>query len=192
MQNTLLILDNYDSFTYNLVQLVEQCGVKNFTVAKNDQISVDEVNAFDSILLSPGPGIPSEAGIMCDLIKAYAPVKKIFGICLGHQAIAECFGAKLVQMDDIMHGIGSKTVYTPAKDEIFEGMQNCFITGRYHSWVVSFDNFPYESLNITAVDIAMHIMAIKHKYYNVRGVQFHPESYITQNGLKIMKNWLEL
>lgn len=192
MQNTLLILDNYDSFTYNLVQLVEQCGISNYSVGKNDKISVEEVDAFDSILLSPGPGIPSEAGIMCDLIKTYAASKKIMGICLGHQAIAECFGAKLQQMDSIMHGIGRKTIITPVRDKIFNGIDNCFVTGRYHSWIVSNKDFPHNTLDITAFDSDFNIMALKHKQFNVRGVQFHPESYISSYGSKIMKNWLEL
>ena len=192
MQNTLLIIDNYDSFTYNLVQLVEQCGFTDYCIAKNDLITVDEANTFDSILLSPGPGIPSEAGIMCDLIKTYAPVKKILGICLGHQAIAECFGAKLQQMDSIMHGIGRKTILTPIRDQIFNGIDNCFTTGRYHSWVASNKDFPHDTLEITAFDTNYNIMAIKHKEFNVRGVQFHPESYISDYGSKIMKNWLEL
>ncbi len=190
MQNRLLIIDNYDSFTYNLLQLVEQCGQTDIVIAKNDEISLDEVAAFDRILLSPGPGIPSEAGIMCDLIKKYAPEKKILGICLGHQAIAECFGATLVQMENIMHGIGSKTIITSVNDYIFNNIQDCFISGRYHSWVVSRQNFPFDTLDVTAIDHHNIIMACSHKTYDVRGLQFHPESYITEQGLQMMKNWL--
>lgn len=190
MQDRLLIIDNYDSFTYNLVQLVEQCGVMDYTLAKNDEITLEEVAKFDRILLSPGPGIPSEAGIMCDLIKQYAPTRKILGICLGHQAIAECFGAKLFQMQKAVHGIGTKTILTNTNDYLFDGITDCFTTGRYHSWMVSRQDFPHDILDITAIDIEVNIMACKHKFFDVRGVQFHPESYITEHGLIMMKNWL--
>ncbi len=190
MKERLLIFDNYDSFTYNLVQLVEQCGVNDFVIAKNDKITLEEINAFDKILLSPGPGIPSEAGILCDLIRQFAPTKKILGICLGHQAIAECFGAKLIQMESTKHGIGSKTIITSSNEYLFEDVKDCFITGRYHSWVVSRKDFPHDILDITAIDTENTIMACKHKMFDVRGVQFHPESYITEYGLLMMRNWL--
>jgi anthranilate synthase component 2 len=190
MKERLLIFDNYDSFTYNLVQLVEQCGVNDFVIAKNDKITLEEINAFDKILLSPGPGIPSEAGILCDLIRQFAPTKKILGICLGHQAIAECFGAKLIQMESTKHGIGSKTIITSSNEYLFEEVKDCFITGRYHSWVVSRKDFPHDILDITAIDTENTIMACKHKMFDVRGVQFHPESYITEYGLLMMRNWL--
>lgn len=191
MKERLLIFDNYDSFTYNLVQLVEQCGVNDFVIAKNDKITLEEINAFDKILLSPGPGIPSEAGILCDLIRQFAPTKKILGICLGHQAIAECFGAKLIQMESTKHGIGSKTIITSSNEYLFEDVKDCFITGRYHSWVVSRKDFPHDSLDVTAIDTENTIMACKHKIFDVRGVQFHPESYITEYGLLMMRNWLK-
>jgi anthranilate synthase component 2 len=191
MKERLLIFDNYDSFTYNLVQLVEQCGVNDFVIAKNDKITLEEINAFDKILLSPGPGIPSEAGILCDLIRQFAPTKKILGICLGHQAIAECFGAKLIQMESTKHGIGSKTIITSSNEYLFEDVKDCFITGRYHSWVVSRKDFPHDILDVTAIDTENTIMACKHKIFDVRGVQFHPESYITEYGLLMMRNWLK-
>ena len=190
MENRLLIIDNYDSFTYNLVQMIEQCGVNNFIIAKNDEISLSEAENFDRFLFSPGPGIPSEAGIMCELIKHYASKKKMLGICLGHQAIAECFGANIVQMKKIMHGIASETILTDEKDEaIFANIPSYFITGRYHSWLVSRKNFPNE-LSITAIDNQKNIMAIKHNFYDIHGLQFHPESFITREGLTIIKNWL--
>ncbi|MFZ4414334.1 MAG: anthranilate synthase component II [Bacteroidales bacterium] len=190
MRNRLLIVDNYDSFTYNLVQLIEQSGVSDYIVKKNDQITLKEAGEFDAFLFSPGPGIPSEAGIMCDLIKYYASSKKMLGICLGHQAIAECFGAKLEQMQHVMHGIASETILIDNEnDKIFLNMPNRFISGRYHSWVVSREHFPVE-LAITAIDNQDKIMAIRHKKFDIHGLQFHPESYITEGGLMMMKNWL--
>jgi anthranilate synthase component 2 len=191
MKNRLLVIDNYDSFTYNLVQMIEQCGMNNYVIAKNDEISLSEAGNFNRFLFSPGPGIPSEAGIMCELIKHYASQKKMLGICLGHQAIAECFGANLIQLKDTMHGIASKTTLTDFKDEVlFSNIPTHFITGRYHSWIVGRNNFPNE-LAITAVDSQQNIMAIKHKQFDIHGVQFHPESYITCEGITIIKNWLE-
>ena len=190
MRKRLLIVDNYDSFTYNLVQLIEQSGVSDYIVKKNDQITLKEAGEFDAFLFSPGPGIPSEAGIMCDLIKHYASSKKMLGICLGHQAIAECFGAKLEQMEHVMHGIASETILIDNEnDKIFLNMPNRFISGRYHSWVVSREHFPVE-LAITAIDNQDKIMAIRHKKFDIHGLQFHPESYITEGGLMMMKNWL--
>ena len=191
MKNRLLIIDNYDSFTYNLVQMIEQCGVNDYCIAKNDEITLDEAGNFDRFLFSPGAGIPSEAGIMCDLIKHYASQKKMLGICLGHQAIAECFGAKLVQMESTMHGIASVTILVAKEEEdaIFANMPPLFTTGRYHSWMVSRKNFP-DDLTITAIDNQQNIMAIIHKQFDIHGVQFHPESYITQDGIRIIENWL--
>ncbi|MEI6695280.1 MAG: aminodeoxychorismate/anthranilate synthase component II [Bacteroidota bacterium] len=190
MRNRLLIVDNYDSFTYNLVQLIEQSGVSDYVIKKNDQITLKEAGKFDAFLFSPGPGIPSEAGIMCDLIKHYALSKKMLGICLGHQAIAECFGAKLEQMQHVMHGIASETILINKEaDKIFLNMPNRFTSGRYHSWVVSRENFPDE-LAITAIDNQDKIMAIRHKQFDIHGLQFHPESHITQGGLIMIKNWL--
>ena len=186
----LLIVDNYDSFTYNLVQMVEQCGFMDYDLKKNDEISLAEADNYQMFLFSPGPGIPSEAGILCDLIKQYAGKKKMLGICLGHQAIAECFGASLINMEEIAHGMASVTYLTDDKDYIFKKVPELFMSGRYHSWMVSYDNFPKELL-ITAIDEDENIMAIKHKTYDIHGVQFHPESYITENGERIIANWLK-
>ena len=185
----LLIVDNYDSFTYNLVQMVEQCSFMDYDLKKNDEISLAEADNYQMFLFSPGPGIPSEAGILCDLIKQYAGKKKMLGICLGHQAIAECFGANLINMEEIAHGMASVTYLTDDKDYIFKKVPELFMCGRYHSWMVSYDNFPKELL-ITAIDEDENIMAIKHKTYDIHGVQFHPESYITENGQRIIANWL--
>lgn len=192
MTKRLLIVDNYDSFTYNLVQLVEKCGVSDYSIQKNDNLNFAEAADFDSFLLSPGPGIPAEAGLLCDLIANFAPTKKILGVCLGHQAIAECFGAKLIQMNDIMHGIGTETNILPNENnDIFKNIPNNFVAGRYHSWIVSRVEFP-ESLIITATDKENQIMALRHKHFNVVGVQFHPESYITKFGFDIIRNWISL
>ena len=185
----LLIIDNYDSFTYNLVQLVEQCGFMDYEIKKNNEISLEEANTYEMFLFSPGPGLPSEAGVMCELIKHYAGKKKMLGICLGHQAIAECFGATLYNMEEIAHGVGSVIYLCDDKDYIFKKVPEIFIGGRYHSWIVSNEDFPNELL-ITAIDEDENIMAIKHKTFDIHGVQFHPESYITENGQKIISNFL--
>ena len=190
MGNKLLIIDNYDSFTYNLVQMIEQCNVRDYVIVKNDKIKLSDANVFDSFLFSPGPGIPSEAGLMCNLINHFASEKKFLGICLGHQAIAECFGAKLIQLNKVTHGESCNTFQLEnEKDPIFNKLPSSFITGRYHSWIVSPENFPKDLL-ITAIDKTQQIMAIKHKYLKIHGVQFHPESYITQHGIIILENWL--
>jgi len=191
----LLVFDNYDSFTYNLVHLVEKIlGVK-VTVFRNDQIDLDAVNEYDKIILSPGPGIPSEAGLLLPLIKAYAPKKSILGVCLGHQAIGESFGGKLINLSTVYHGLATpiQLVPTSSKQEandIFQGFENELIVGRYHSWVISDEGFPDE-LEITARDHNNYIMALRHKTYDVQGVQFHPESVLTPEGEKILRNWLK-
>ena len=190
LNKELLIIDNYDSFTYNLVQMVEQCGFTHYDIKKNDEITMEEAGNYDMFLFSPGSGIPYEAGIMCEMIKHYADKKKMLGICLGHQAIAECFGATLINMEDIAHGMASFTYLTEDKDYIFKKVPELFISGRYHSWMVSYDNFPNDLL-ITAIDEDENIMALKHKHFDIHGVQFHPESYITEFGLKIIDNWLK-
>jgi anthranilate synthase component 2 len=190
MGNRLLIIDNYDSFTYNLVQMIEQCGVNDYSIVKNDYISLAEAGNYDRFIFSPGPGIPSEAGKLCDLISHFASGKKMLGICLGHQAIAECFGAKLIQMGKVMHGIAAETtIIDKENNPLFAGLPIRFITGRYHSWVVSRENFPKE-LEITAIDNQQNIMGIQHKKFDIQGLQFHPESFITQGGAHIIKNWL--
>lgn len=169
----ILLLDNYDSFTYNLLHIVKELGAQ-VEVRRNDQITLDEVERFDKILLSPGPGIPEEAGILLPLIRRYAPTKSILGVCLGEQAIGEAFGAKLVNLTEVYHGISSD-IQIVANDPLFEGLPRRFQAGRYHSWVVSREQFP-DCLEVTAVDTEKnYIMALRHRTYDVRGIQFHPE-----------------
>ncbi|WP_107826262.1 aminodeoxychorismate/anthranilate synthase component II [Mucilaginibacter yixingensis] len=189
MNNNILIIDNYDSFTYNLVHLVNELGLE-CTVWRNDQFALEDVDAFDRILLSPGPGIPSEAGLLQPVIEKYAPTKSIFGVCLGQQAIAEVFGGKLHNLSRPMHGIATPIEVTDATEQLFAGLPQSFKVGRYHSWVVSREGLP-DSLEVTAIDAADDsIMALRHKEYDVRGVQFHPESVLTEFGKEMMRNWL--
>ncbi|MDR2773477.1 MAG: aminodeoxychorismate/anthranilate synthase component II [Tannerella sp.] len=184
-----LLFDNYDSFTYNLYHMLQDFGV-NTDVYRNDKILLNDVEVYDKILLSPGPGIPSEAGLLLPLIEMYAPTKSILGVCLGEQAIGEVFGAKLLNLKDVYHGVCSD-IRVLAKDPLYDGLQPAFRAGRYHSWVVSKDDFP-GCLEITAVDAeAGHIMGIRHRRYNVCGIQFHPESILTPQGKKIIENWLK-
>ena len=184
----ILLIDNYDSFTYNLVHLIRSLG-HEVEVRRNDAIAIGEVDAFDKILLSPGPGIPSEAGLLTEIVRHYAPTKSILGVCLGHQAIGEVFGATLVNLKEVHHGVASEILVT-GDDLLFKGLVSSFEAGRYHSWAVSAENFPDE-LEVTALDASGEIMALRHKRYDVRGVQFHPESVLTPMGPKIMQNWLE-
>lgn len=186
----LLVLDNYDSFTYNLVHLLRSLGVKDLDVFRNDKISLEEVNQYSHIVLSPGPGIPSEAGIMPDLVRKYAGSKKILGVCLGHQCIGEVFGAKLENLGSPVHGKGWPTIILDPEEILFKGLGQNFISGRYHSWVVSKKNLP-DCLKITAEDSQGSIMALRHNTYDVCGVQFHPESILTPEGHLIIKNWLD-
>lgn len=189
--NKILLLDNYDSFTYNLLHILRELGADT-EVFRNDRITVDEAGRFDKILLSPGPGIPSEAGILLPLIKRYATDKSILGVCLGEQAIAEVFGAKLENLSRVFHGVESQILIT-ADDPLFEGLGNEITAGRYHSWVVSKEGFPSDVLEITAEDKEERmIMGIRHKRYDVRGIQFHPESLMTPSGSRIIENWLKL
>lgn len=185
----LLILDNYDSFTYNLVHLIKELGHAP-VVKRNDKISLESVGEFDKILLSPGPGIPVEAGIMMDLIKKYAPTKSIMGVCLGHQGIGESFGGNLINMDLVYHGIVSETQVLDEDELLFKNVPKVFNTCRYHSWVVDPKALP-EDLMITATNEEGRLMGLRHKKYDVRGVQFHPESFLTDHGTTIIKNWLE-
>lgn len=189
----ILILDNYDSFTYNLVHLVEKIISGSVDVYRNDKISLDAVAAYDKIILSPGPGLPAEAGIMNALIQRYAPVKPILGVCLGHQAIGEVFGAGLLNLDVVFHGVATNVSITGRKQgyDIFKGLPDTFLAGRYHSWVVRKDSLP-EDIIITAEDESGLIMGIRHAKYPVYGVQFHPESILTPQGETILKNWLTL
>ncbi|WP_036155973.1 anthranilate synthase component II [Maribacter forsetii] len=182
----ILVIDNYDSFTYNLVHYLEELGCE-VIVKRNDQLTVEEVDAFDKIVLSPGPGIPDEAGLLKQIIKKYAPTKSIFGVCLGQQAIAEVFGGSLINLDEVYHGIATKIKITK-DDIIFEGLPNEIEVGRYHSWVVNPD-LP-EVLETTSVDENGQIMSLRHKTYDVRAVQFHPESVLTLQGKKMLENWL--
>ena len=189
-QGGILIIDNYDSFTYNLVHLVNELGLE-CEVWRNDQFAIEDVDAFDKIILSPGPGIPSEAGLLLDVIEKYAPTKSIFGVCLGQQAIAEAFGGSLYNLNQPMHGIATPIKVTDSEEALFIGLPESFKVGRYHSWVVSGDDLP-DSLQVTAIDEADNsIMALKHKQYDVRGVQFHPESILTDYGKEMMQNWLK-
>ncbi|MDB5262038.1 MAG: aminodeoxychorismate/anthranilate synthase component [Adhaeribacter sp.] len=187
----LLVLDNYDSFTYNLVHLVKKLGYgTKMEVYRNDKITLDDVEEYDNILLSPGPGVPDEAGIMPELIKRYAPTKKILGVCLGHQAIAEAFGGTLLNLPEPMHGVAT-TIKVNAKNEpLFRGLPSEFKAARYHSWVVVAQTMPQE-LEVTAIDGEGQIMALRHREFNVKGVQFHPESILTEHGETIMRTWLK-
>jgi len=184
----ILVLDNYDSFTYNLVYIVRKLGYGgNMDVYRNDKINLDEVEAFDKILLSPGPGIPEEAGIMPELLKRYSSTKSILGVCLGHQAIGEAFGGTLTNLSEVLHGVASTVTVAP--DLLFEGIPDTFSIGRYHSWVIN-ERTLSSDLEVIARTPDQQIMAVRHKEYDVRGVQFHPESILTENGVAIMKNWL--
>ena len=184
----ILIIDNYDSFTYNLVQLVRKIAGIEPTVKRNNQIIMDEIEAFDKILLSPGPGIPVEAGLLLQIIHHYAPHKSILGVCLGHQAIGEVYGATLIKLDTLFHGVATP-VNIIGEDSLFTNVPNSFSVGRYHSWTLSKKYFP-DILRIIAEDEYGNIMAIRHKQYNLCGVQFHPESILTSFGEQIITNWI--
>ncbi|PKP14855.1 MAG: aminodeoxychorismate/anthranilate synthase component II [Bacteroidetes bacterium HGW-Bacteroidetes-23] len=184
----IIIIDNYDSFTYNLVHYLEDLNAE-VTVFRNDEFELNELEKFDKILLSPGPGIPEEAGLLLDVIKKYASTKSILGICLGQQAIGEVFGGSLINLEKVYHGVASKVKITK-EDSLFNNLPTEFEVGRYHSWVINPDDFP-EDLEITSVDENGEIMSIRHKTLDVKGVQYHPESILTPNGKKILENWLE-
>ena len=203
----ILVFDNYDSFTYNLVHLVEKIIHEKVEVHRNDQIPLEKIKDYDKIILSPGPGIPVEAGLLLPLIKEYAPSKPILGVCLGHQAIGEAFGGKLINLSSVFHGVAtpvrigngqlamvnkSNSPFTIHNSRLglFDGLPESIEVGRYHSWVVSKENFPDE-LEITAEDESGMIMGLQHKTYDVQGVQFHPESVLTPKGEDIMRNWLK-
>jgi anthranilate synthase component 2 len=196
----ILVFDNYDSFTYNLVHLVEKLLHQKVEVHRNDQLPLEKVKEFDKIILSPGPGIPSEAGLLLPLIREYAASKPILGVCLGHQAIGEAFGATLVNLSTVYHGVatpirilGTENGASEGKavrSGLFEGLSSSFEAGRYHSWVVSEEGFPDGELEVTARDDNGYIMGLQHKRFDVQGVQFHPESVLTPEGDRIMRNWL--
>ena len=189
----ILVFDNYDSFTYNLVHLVEKILNQKVDIFRNDKIDLEQVNAYDKIILSPGPGIPNEAGLLLPLIKQYGATKSILGVCLGHQAIAEAFGGSLTNLKNVFHGIATpiQVVTSPdgSKPSIFESLPNEIIVGRYHSWVVNENDLP-AGLTITAKDVKGLFMGIQHKKFDVTGVQFHPESVLTPHGEQMMRNWL--
>lgn len=185
----LLVFDNYDSFTYNLVHLVEKILHQKVDVFRNDQIALEQVQEYDKIILSPGPGIPEEAGLLIPLIKEYASTKSILGVCLGQQAIGEAFGGTLTNLSKVYHGVATSCSIVIEDVKLFKGLPSEIEVGRYHSWVVDREGFPKE-LEITAVDENNIIMALRHKNYDVRGVQFHPESVLTPMGEQIMRNWL--
>ena len=187
IMNRILVIDNYDSFTYNLVHYLEDLGCE-VTVKRNDKLTLEEVEPFDKILLSPGPGIPDEAGLLKAIIETYAPTKSILGVCLGQQAIGEVFGGSLINLDTVYHGVATEVSVTKEDESLFEGLENTFHVGRYHSWVVSTE-LP-DVLEATSIDENGQIMSLRHKDYDVKGVQFHPESVLTPDGKQMLKNWL--
>jgi anthranilate synthase component II len=187
----ILVIDNYDSFTYNLVHYIVRITGSMPDIFRNDDISLSEIDRYEKILLSPGPGIPDEAGICLELIRQYAPSKSILGICLGHQAIGEAFGAKLTNLSRVYHGLATPVNITEGSDPLFTGIPATITAGRYHSWVVDRLGLP-GCLAITSVDDDGLIMGISHRQYDVRGLQFHPESVLTEHGYDIMQNWLKL
>ncbi|MDP4206365.1 MAG: aminodeoxychorismate/anthranilate synthase component II [Bacteroidota bacterium] len=185
----ILVLDNYDSFTYNLVHYLKELTDAQIDVYRNDKISLEEVAQYDKIALSPGPGIPDEAGILKDLIRTYGPTKSIFGVCLGLQAITEVYGGRIYNMNRVFHGVASKMRVLDADEPNFKGIPKEFEAGRYHSWVADENTLP-ECLKLTAVDEEGKVMAIRHRDYDVSAVQFHPESVLTPVGKQILANWL--
>ncbi len=186
----ILVLDNYDSFTYNLVEYLRQLDIGEIEIHRNREIELEEVEKFDKILLSPGPGVPDEAGILKDLIQKYAPTKSILGICLGHQAIAEVFGGVLENPEQVYHGIANDITKTSENSKILKGIPQVFKAGRYHSWNVAETNLP-DCLEVTCRDDAKMIMGLRHKTYDVEGIQFHPESILTPQGMQMIMNWLK-
>lgn len=184
----ILVFDNYDSFTYNLVHAVKKLGYTDVEVHRNDKITLEEIDRFDKIILSPGPGLPDESGILLDVIRTYYSSKSILGVCLGEQAIAEAFGGSLINLPEVFHGVATK-MNVIDDDILFYNMLSTLTVGRYHSWVVNTETFP-DCLKITAIDENGMIMALKHRKYNVHGVQFHPESVLTPQGEEMLKNWL--
>jgi anthranilate synthase component II len=191
----ILVFDNYDSFTYNLVHLVEKITHSKVEVHRNDKIALEKIAEYDKIILSPGPGIPEEAGLLLPLIKEYAASKSILGVCLGHQAIGQAFGGTLINLSTVYHGVATaievKGETLEKEPALFKGLPKKIEVGRYHSWIISNENFP-EELEVTARDEHGYVMALQHKKYDVQGVQFHPESVLTPDGEKILRNWLAL
>ena len=183
----ILVIDNYDSFTYNLVHYLEDLNC-DVTVVRNDKLTLDDIEPFDKIVLSPGPGIPDEAGLLKPIIERYAPTKSILGVCLGQQAIGEVFGGSLINLDNVYHGVATKVTICVDDESLFNGMEKDIEVGRYHSWVVN-PNLP-DCLEATSFDENGQVMSLRHREYDVRGVQYHPESVLTPNGKQILKNWV--
>ena len=187
----ILVLDNYDSFTYNLVHILVQLGYSSNTdVIRNDKISVEDAGNYDHIMLSPGPGIPDEAGNMKEIIRTYAPKRNILGVCLGHQGIAEVFGASLYNLTEVLHGVQSRVKVTDEGERIFSGIPSEFDVCHYHSWAVNTESIP-DDLVVTALDPRGIIMGLRHSKYNVHGLQFHPESIMTEHGVEMIRNWIK-
>jgi anthranilate synthase component 2 len=186
----ILLLDNYDSFTYNLAHYLRELTGSPVPVRRNDEISLEEVNSYDAIVLSPGPGLPKDAGIMPELLRTYAPTKRILGVCLGMQAIGESFGGRLINLDRVYHGQATPAIIIKSDEILFRGLPREISVGRYHSWVVASEGLPPE-LEITAIDENGQIMALRHKQFDIRGVQFHPESVLTPDGKRMIENWLK-
>jgi anthranilate synthase component 2 len=186
----LLVFDNYDSFTYNLVHILRELSDASIDVVRNDKLDLSAAWQYDKIVLSPGPGIPSESGLLLELIQRYAPTKDILGVCLGHQAIGEAFGAKLINLEDVHHGL-AESVHRIAYDPLFESLPDSFLVGRYHSWSVSPEGLP-ACFEVTSLDEEGQIMSMRHREYRLHGVQFHPESVLTPDGKTIIKNWLNI
>jgi anthranilate synthase component 2 len=184
----IILIDNYDSFTYNLVHMLKECAGVSVVVRRNDQITLQEVSRFKTIVLSPGPGIPEEAGLMPAIVREFGPTKTIFGVCLGHQCIGEIYGAKLKNIETPIHGKATPLLRTVMDEPILRGLPETFDVGRYHSWVVDRNDFPESELEVTAVDPSGQIMGLRHRTHRVYGVQFHPESVLTQHGASIIKN----
>ncbi|OFX33184.1 MAG: aminodeoxychorismate/anthranilate synthase component II [Bacteroidetes bacterium GWF2_42_66] len=185
-----VIIDNYDSFTYNLVHAIKKISGLPVDVIRNDELELSDLEKYDKIVLSPGPGLPEEAGFLLDIIREYAPTKSILGVCLGHQAIGEVFGGKLKNMNKVLHGVATPITVTENKTHLFDGLPETFAAGRYHSWIVSSENLP-DCFEVTSYDNEGMIMSMQHKQYNVQGVQFHPESVLTPMGERIIENWLK-
>ncbi|MDX9882826.1 MAG: aminodeoxychorismate/anthranilate synthase component II [Prolixibacteraceae bacterium] len=186
----IVVIDNYDSFTYNLVHAIKKISGLPVDVFRNDELELSDLEEYDKIVLSPGPGLPEEAGLLLDIIREYAPTKSILGVCLGHQAIGEVFGGKLENMNKVLHGVATPVSVTNNNTYLFDGLPETFAAGRYHSWIVSNENLP-DCLEVTGYDNEGMIMAMQHKQYDVQAVQFHPESVLTPEGEKMIANWLK-
>ncbi|RYM33479.1 aminodeoxychorismate/anthranilate synthase component II [Brumimicrobium glaciale] len=191
MNNKILVLDNYDSFTYNLVHYIESSGEYEVDVFRNDEITLDEIDKYETIVLSPGPGLPENAGVLKEVIRKHAPHKKMLGVCLGMQAIGEVFGGELENLAQVYHGVSTELTVVDANDPLYFGLPQSFQMGRYHSWIISNENFPKE-LIVTARDENNQVMSLRHVTYKLYGVQFHPESVLTEYGKELIDNFLNI